>query len=276
MMKNTGKRLYGILRIGVPLLAAICATFISLLDMFGFLSNVPWLKERLLYIILLLVALHLLFAISQINETDEKMIDLIEEIKKLGGVEIKSFEGTDEVFSYVARKLRAARKSVRDITWGLRKIYHYRTVAEKEAYEDYLKAMEEACRKGVEYREISSLSDEHYFQRAKNLIDKGYYNYHLGYYDISATPVPLMSFIIIDDEVIAGFYRVPTLPSEGEVYLTITHPYIVRLFKDYYETLWADSIKIKEGNNINYKYLEQIRKRYEGKSKSNSESSSRV
>jgi hypothetical protein len=126
-----------------------------------------------------------------------------------------------------------------------------------------LKAIESVCRKGtIKYREVSSLTDEHYFRHSLNLIEKGYYSYHLGYYNISENPVPLMSYIIIDfKEIVLGFYRVLLLSSEGEVYLSISQPILVRLFKDYFETLWAGSVEVKEASMVNYNLINQIKKK---------------
>ena len=171
------------------------------------------------------------------------------------------FENVAELYDYVAVKLSTTSKSVDDITWGSRK--GYRTKVEEEAYENYLKAVESVCRKGtIKYREVSSLTDEHYFRRSLNLIEKGYYSYHLSYYNISENPVPLMSYIIIDSkEVVLGFYRVPLLSSEGEVYLSVSQPILVRLFEDYFETLWAGSVKVKEASMVNYDLINQIKKK---------------
>ena len=93
--------------------------------------------------------------------------------------------------------------------------------------------MEEASQR-ITYREISALVNEHYFQRAANLI--GYVNYHLGYYDMSQVAVPLISFVVIDSsEVIVGFYGTSLFSSKSDVYLSIRDPLMVEFFRGYYE-----------------------------------------
>lgn len=262
------KILDSLTRIGVILPASV-AIIVSVLDLFDLLTSLPWLKERLTPIILLLIALFITFEVYQERDYSLKTESdiqkstnrLVEEIKSLHGVEVIRFEDVAKFYDYISGKLNTASKSVDDITWGSRK--GYRTKVEEEAYNNYLKAQEQVCKKGtIKYREVSSLTDQHYFQRSMNLIDKKYYSYHLGYYDISANPVPLMSFITIDSkEVLSGFYRVPRLPSEGEVYLSVSQPNLVKLFEDYFETLWVGSTKIKEADIINHDQIEAIKKK---------------
>jgi len=184
----------------------------------------------------------------------------IEEIPRQGH-ELLQFENVAQLYDYVTSKLQEATNSVDDITWGSRKVY--RTEVQEAAYQNYLKTIEAVCIKGtVTYREVSSLTDEHYFERSISLVKKGYYSYHLGYYDISKIKVPLMSYIIIDSsEVILGFYRAPVLQPEGEIYINVSQPMIVKLFEDYFETLWAGSTKLKEGNRIAWDVIEQIAKK---------------
>ncbi len=254
-------------KVGLIIVGFVAAA-VSIADLFGILTNLPWLTERIPEVTLLLIGILLTFVVFQEKDYSQKINSKIEEstnriikaTKNLQMVYILPFETVGKLYNYVAEKLNSASKSIDDITWGSRK--GYRTEAEEKAYNNYLEAIEAVCKKGtVKYREISSLTDEHYFWRSMNLIEKGYYSYHAGYYDISENTVPLMSYIIIDSkEVVLGFYRVPTLPSEGEIYLSVSQPMLVNLFKDYFETLWVGSVKIKEAKTINCDILNQIKK----------------
>lgn len=246
----------------ILILSGIIAVVISVADLFSFLT-IPWVIEKASVITLLLIGLFLIGVISLIGESTTRIENKIQDLE---GSKVLYFENVAEVFNYVATKIENATKSIDDITWGFRRREDYRTTAEEEAYENYLKAMEAVCKKGnIKYREISSLIDEHYFQRSMNLIQKEYISYHLGYYDISSAP-PLMSYIIIDSkEVIIGFYRVPFLSPEGEIYLSITQPEIVKLFQDYFEVLWIHSRKVKEGRRIDQLLIDEIKRKIEGK-----------
>jgi len=107
---------------------------------------------------------------------------VIDQIKYSHGVQAVSFNKVEDLYRYVAGKLSNATEKVEDITWGSRAAF--RTQMQQEAYETYLSAMEKACSKtSLEYREISSLSDSHYYERSRRLIEKKYQSYNLGYYD---------------------------------------------------------------------------------------------
>ncbi|MCJ7572209.1 MAG: hypothetical protein MUO82_10115 [Candidatus Thermoplasmatota archaeon] len=239
------------------IIAGIAAIIISIADIFGILS-IPWIADRIELITLLLVGLFLTGITILFTETTTNIEN---EIKKLPGVEVMQFEDAADVYNYVTTQLITAEKSVDDITWGSRK--GYRTKNEAKAYKKYVDVIEKVCKKDIiKYREISSLSDENYFNRSMHLIEKGYYNYHLGYYDTLKIQLPLMSFIIIDSKkVIVGFYRVPVLSPEGEIYLCITNDNIVRLYIDYFATLWTGSDKIKDTTNINENLISQIKEK---------------
>lgn len=151
------------------LVTALIAIAVSIADLAGALTGLPWLAQRIPEITLLLLALLVTFVAFEQrdysprvnNKIDESAARIMEEIKRLQGAEVLHFENVAQVYSYVASKLHGVSKSVDDITWGSR--VAYRTGAEKEAYEDYLKAMEAVCEgQNIEYREISSLTDKHY------------------------------------------------------------------------------------------------------------------
>lgn len=265
--RDTSKEISNLFGKIILIIAGIIAASVSILDLFGLLTSYQWLTDRISLIILLLLGLLVTFEAFQQRdysseikrEINECTNQVINNIRNLHGIDVLQFENVAELYNHVETKLSTASKSVEDITWGSRK--SYRTKVEQEAYVNYVAAIEKVCSKGnINYREVSSLSDENYFRRSMNLIDKQYYSYHLGYYDISEITVPLISFIIIDaKEVILGFYRVPSLDSEGEIYLSITQPDTVKLFKDYFEVIWVRSDKVKDADLVNHDLINQIK-----------------
>lgn len=243
------------------------AIIISILDLLGLLEHFEWFTRKTPRLTLLLLSALAAFIVYQDKNKINKLSDqiqsaeenIITQMGQVQGVQVLRFKNITEVYNYIAGKISSAEETVDDITWGSRK--EYRTQDEKIAYQNYLNVMAQSCQKQqITYREISSLANEHYFKRAENLLK--YYNYRLGYHDISHFTVPLMSFIIIDSkEVMMGFYRVPTLSPEGEVYLSIKNPVILSLYRDYFETLWASSIKLKEGDEIDTSAIGSIKAR---------------
>ena len=244
---------------------------ISVADMLGALDRVSFLKDRIPQITLLLLGAFVAYLVFReafdVREIGTKFKEfqnaVIDQIKVSHGVQTLSFNKVEDLYRYVAGKLNNATERVEDITWGSRTAF--RTPMQQEAYKAYLSAMEKACSSlSLEYREISSLSDSHYYGRSRNLIDKKYQAYNLGYYDIANVSVPLVSYIIVDSrEVLGWFYRDPGSASyDKEVYIAITDPHIVRLFKDYFQTLWERSAKLKDGSYVNWELLNKIGEKF--------------
>lgn len=237
----------------------------QLADLFGPI-RVQWWRRRLLRIGMLLLGLLTTFVGLRIPEYSKDIEGRVSEmesvltslIRESRGVQVQRFETTADVYAYVAHKVRSAEKSVDDITWGMRT--EHRTEAEEAAYRDYLDAMDAACQKSVlAYREVAALADTHYYGRAARLVEKGYLNYSLGYYDISSPGLPPpLSYVIVDGrELIMGFYRDPEALA-GEVYLAITDPTVVALFSDYYEVLWSKAHKLKAGHRVDAEKMSAI------------------
>jgi hypothetical protein len=263
----------------LSILASV-ALIIAMLDFIGALDNIAWLSERVSTFVLLLLGLYIAFSTSFINDIRSEIqairnsptpeLSQMNEVVKAISYQLSQFTSSShdlrvlefsnvgDVYNYVADKLQGATDTVEDITWG--SYTGYRTEKEQLAYEFYVKTMEEICGKGdIMYKEISSLSDSHYFDRAQNLCQ--YYSYHLAYHDISSMDVPLISFIIIDSkEVIIGFYRILGVVRalEGIVYLSIQNPLMIKFFSDYYGKIWAKAEKLKEANTVKIKRLEEI------------------
>jgi len=246
---------------------ALLSIGISVADMSGVLDQVSFLKDRIPQITLLLLGAFVAYLAfrealdaREIGTNFKKLQNaVIDQIKLSHGIQTLSFNKVEDLYMYVADALNNATERIEDITWGSR--VAFRTQVQQKAYETYLSAMEKACSKpSLEYREISSLSGSHYYEKARRLIDKKYQSYNLGYYDITNVSVPLVSYVIVDSrEVLGWFYRDPGSPSQDkEVYIAITDPHIVRLFKDYFQTLWERSIKLKDGSYVNWELLNKI------------------
>lgn len=237
-------------------IAGFIVLIMSIAHLLGFLEHFKWLAENIPKIILLLLGAITLFIVRVLKKIESSIHAL--EIRK-EGVKVLQFENIAEVYYYVANRLLSAKKCIDDITWG--SYTGYRTEEEQKAYEVYVSTIEKVCKKGnIMYREISSLSDKHYFDRAINLF--AHYSYHLAYHDVSCVNVPLISYVIFDSkEVVLGFSRVPghVQPLDRIIYLSIEDPLIVKFFSDYYESIWYKAEKIKEAKFIDQEKVNQIK-----------------
>lgn len=239
---------------GQLIIISIIVMIISICDLFGLFDNIAFLKERISVIILLVLCTFIVLLAKVLKNINNK----IDSYNDTESIEVLKFESIAKVYDYVSQRLLSTEKSVDDITWG--SYTHYRTKQEQVAYDKYANTLKTVCKKGtVKYREISSLSDEHYFNRAINLFEN--YSYHLAYYDISDIEIPLISYVIIDSiEVIAGFCRIPgeKTPLENIFYLSTRHPLIVQFFKNYYDSIWDKGVILKEADCIDYEKIKLI------------------
>jgi transcriptional regulator with XRE-family HTH domain len=170
----------------------------------------------------------------------------------------------DRLYAYVAERLDAVQESVWDLTWGIDR--PSATVAHENAYARYIAKIPELCARDVEYREIMTFHNDpgHFLLRAEEMLSLQLTSYSLGYYDINLlnTP-PLLTFIIFDrNEVLASNYEWPNTRSSGEYWLSIRHPDLIDLFRDYYERLWHAAKPIKEGTRIYLDVFEELKRKH--------------
>lgn len=166
------------------------------------------------------------------------------------------FPDITALYNYVSSRIVRAKRSITDITWGTHS--HYRRQLDQETYDKYVRAMRRAARKkSVSYREISNFAQPQYVERSRALFECAGYN--VRYVDTRSLKIPLLSFVIIDEEeVVFAFYREPARESDGEIYLSVQSRDVVELFQDYFETLWTTGLPIKEGKNVHIGRLDEV------------------
>lgn len=184
-------------------------------------------------------------------------------------VDVKVLKSAEELYKYVKKRIEQARERVDDLTWGP-PIEELTAPADKQAFDEYIETIGMICRRGtIAYREVMSFLPAKYIdvriKRAEKMLKQNLFGYHLRYYEYQAEGIPpLLSFLIVDsDEVIIALYRYPYMPVEGEVRLVVRNPNIVRLFQDYYNTIWHGAKVLKEGDKIEWKVFEDIKERLE-------------
>jgi pimeloyl-ACP methyl ester carboxylesterase len=175
--------------------------------------------------------------------------------------QIRQFDTPKDIYIYWTRRLRQAHKSVDDLTWG-----HYTphdTSADESAFQDYVDTITEVCARDISYREVMTFPNLERLKRAEQVLNTNSqtHAYRLSYYDIRTPNMPpLMQFSIIDsEEVFIFFYRQPYLSGRDELHLAIRDPMIVRLFQDYFETIWKAAKPLKDGYKIDQKEMNHIR-----------------
>jgi hypothetical protein len=249
-------------------IVAVFSILISTADWLGLLDNVPFLIGRIPTLTLLVLGLLAGYLVlerrNKLDRIEQLSVDGIERvIKALGGVDVREFTNTQELYEYVVKRMHEAKKSIDDTTWGSAE--RTRTPASKKAHQKYVEAISTVCTKGrsIVYREVMSFPPIEHLDRAESMLAKSLYNYNLKYYMYERESLPpLFSFMIVDsEEVIIGFYRAPYLPTERERRLAIKHPKVVAIFQDYFDTIWKGAKTLKEGDKTDYTTLQSLKAR---------------
>lgn len=237
------------------------SSLISLLDLFGVLDGVPWLRDNIPTLTLLTVGLLAGYILIERRTKLETIVNTLQDsvdtnqlaaqriIESLNGVEVRSFENVSQCMQYVNRALRAARVQVDDLSW----------TAALGSSDDLESAVTESLRyqqqvrltaAKLPYREVLIFNKEERKDRLVTQIEENAPGYSCGYYD--QTPdVPLLQFMIIDREeviVLTGDYS----------YLAFRHPRLVNLFVEYYDDIWKKSRTLKRGNSVQWTEVEKV------------------
>ena len=246
-------------------LTAYLSILISILDWSGLLENVRFLSNKIPTMTLLVLGLTTIVLIKRETKLDkiEKIVEfsMTKVINSLNGVQVKTFADSTEFLDYVTNRINETDKTIDDVSWGsgMPKL----TSSEEKSFVRYTQAISNICRKGKRYREVMSFNSHTHIVRAEELFAKNLPCYNLKYYsfDRSTTP-PLIQFLVIDsEEVIFAFYRWPILDAENEVRLSIKHPDIVRLFQDYFETIWQGAKPLKLGGDVQVNILKELKEK---------------
>lgn len=254
---------------------ASLSIIVSLLDLLGVLDSLPWLVGRTPALTLLVVGFIIGYLVLERRSKLDRLEDLLSEgiertIRSFDGVAVKRFKDRREQFGYIVYRIRQAKEKVCDLSWGPTGLFEalIRTGSDRQVFDDYLKAIEQICTEDkIEYRDVMIFPNLGRLNRAEVILSKKPFSYHLRYYDLfNEQGPPRLIFMVIDsEEVILVSYRRPYLPVEEEIRLAVKHPDIVRLFQDYYNTIWQGAKVIKEGTRFEKNVLKEIRQQLEAK-----------
>lgn len=250
------------------IVTAVVTAVISVLHLLGLLHSVPRLEQQTPALTLLVVALiagHLLIERkSKLDRLERQIRDGVEAtIGALKGAEVRRLANKEELFKYFRRRIHEARKSVDDLTWGPVDM-SYGTPAASLAFRRYVDEIPKVCKKtNFVYREVMTFPTECRLKRAVEMIKKNLPCYHIKYYDLPVKGMPpFFQFLVIDsEEVIFAFYRYPQQPNAGGLHLSVRHPDIVKVFQDYYESIWLGAIELKQGSRVAWEEIDAVSKR---------------
>jgi exonuclease VII small subunit len=163
-------------------------------------------------------------------------------IASLKGVELTPFESGTDLLRYVIQRLKQAQNRVDDLSWSPIIGLESDLSNSRKAYKEYEEHITKTSDK-VAYREVMVFNHPARVENLQRRIAENSPGYSCSYYE--AQDVPLFQFMIIDKS------EVIVLSDQFQTKFALKHPYIVKLFEEYYEEIWRNAIPIKIKTEIN-------------------------
>ena len=243
----------------------ILSGLISLLDFIGVLDSIPWLAARIPILILLFVGLVAGYLIlerriqlEKIQKNQNTRFDELEHIinnstyttiASMEGVEMTPYESGTDLLSYAIQRMQEAQCQIDDLSWSPVISLGRELNFIQEAFEEYEKSIANIS-ENIAYREVYIFNRPDRKEKLKRRIAENSPGYSCAYYE--ELNVPLIQFMIIDrNEVIV-------LSEQFQTKFSLRHPYIVKLFEEYYEKIWRNAIPIKIGKDIKTDVVNKI------------------
>jgi hypothetical protein len=241
------------------------SSIVSLLDLFGFLDSVPWLKDNVPTITLLMIGLIAGYLVLErrtqiegIQQGTQQGFSNLEQslktststiIESLQGVEIRRFESGNEFMRYINKRLNQVKKQVDDLSCSPAVSIARELRTTLEVDKEYEERVSQVAQQKP-YREVFVFNRPGRIEKLRRRLSENQPGYSCAYY--GNLTVPVVQFMIIDKE------EVLILSDEYESKLAIRHPALVGLFVEYYEEIWRKSTAIKTGTTIDHEVVKRI------------------
>lgn len=247
----------------------LCVIFFAygILDCFDCFDSISFLNEKSDSLMLIAMSVflftHLIERNTLLKEIDGKIKNISNVVTKLfkkNIVETIELNSSKMLFNYLSEKINNSKESVYELTWGLNSSI-LNTAADKSAFENYFNTLLNTIKRdNIDYKEIMTFPSKKRVQRVNKILQNGYKDYKLRYYNISPEEhnkiPPLMEITIIDkNEVILHIYGNGT----NAKYVAVQNSVIVQYFVRYFNAIWEDERAIKL-IDIDYCNLECIDK----------------
>jgi hypothetical protein len=108
----------------------------------------------------------------------------------------------------------------------------------------------------VRYRYICAFYDQRRIERVKkHLLNSKISKYFVGYFPSQPHSAPMPNFLLVDDEEVIAIF--PFAYGEPEVWVSIKHPEVIKMFSRYFQRLWNDCEKLT-GKEITVGALDKL------------------
>lgn len=203
------------------------------------------------------VLIQLLDMQARLGSVENKTyIKLENVVRSLNGADVKHFTNAQEMWLYLAKRVREAQKSIDDMT--ISAAFQSIPPAIGQFRDTYRKAeLAVQSKKSVRWREV--LAFPHYLGKAETKLTGVPANYHIRYYELDPRQpqFPLLQFMIVDaEELIFSSYG---NPEDTQTWISVKHPDIVDMFQRYYEFIWRNGKSLADGDKTGLAAIPLIR-----------------
>jgi hypothetical protein len=246
--------------------AASLSALVSILDFLGLFQSLPWLAVRIPTLTLLLMSMLLGYSVverkskleaieSLIQAGHQETLSAVEEgvdhiITSLRGIDIRLYEDRDEMFASLEHEIKRAKRSI-DTTHLMLSAPSGEIPAAQHYYDTFSKVIKGGK---IKVRRVVLMQELAHLEWVREMLAEfSGYPFFLGCYLHPFYPVPMINLIIIDGEKVwlggGDTYEVRTLSSN--------HLLFAKLFQEYFDKLWRDSMRLNE-KGVRNDFLTQI------------------
>jgi hypothetical protein len=234
-----------LLDIIILLVISITAICITIFDIFDFHQVVSqnFNYSQLAVLILSFIGIHLSISfIVRNNYQNATKNELEKIIPSLQGSKIKTFDSSDEMEIYIAKRIREAKIEIADLTWKKSLSSGYslpKREKSRATYDNSIKVVS----KTVEYKEVFIFSDKRRVEKLKQRIKENREGYSCKYFPVY-TDIPRLQFVLIDKK------EVIFASSTYKQLIAIENVELGLLLDSYFEKIWEEAVWIMKGKEI--------------------------
>lgn len=260
-MSEQSNKAIGKVELAILITTIAVSGLISLADLFGLLDGVTWLGDRIGTMTLLTVGLLASYILIERRGKLESISGEIRElarneqdatariIESLNGVEVRAFDSPIECLKYVNLRLSKAIMQIDDLSWTPEVGKSDDLLPIVQENQNYRSQVQQAADR-IPYREVFIFNRHDRLEKFVDFLSRNTPGYSCSFFE-SSNGVPLLQYMIIDSQeviVLTGDYS----------FVAFNHPYLVKLFIEYYDDIWNKSLKLKQGSKVLWENVEKV------------------
>jgi hypothetical protein len=236
-----------------PAITLFCLA-VTILDFFGILDTIDWLPKKVPSILLIFLPILTAYIINRIEHISDIVTTSESNIvSSLNGGGIQVFKDPETMYKYLIGKYSSVKSSIDITNFG---DYYMRDKNDEfnKKFLDVISSGTINVRQIVLVRNQDSVSQIE--EMLKEFHDKT--NFRLGCYSYNPSQLNLISLMIIDNEEVLLTYREDKFEFRRQT-LSIENPAFTSFYRGYFDTLWRESIIIKN-KGVDYTAFAELTK----------------